>query len=294
MPRDGKNVIGKSTALWLVFGVLSAHAEQKLEVVATTTLVGDVVRQVAGGLVQLRTLLPPGCDPHAFVATPRDAVSLADADTIFVNGFGLESSYLPGLLTQSRTKARVVEVSDGIVFRTWEENGERDPHVWFNPLNVKTWAQNIEQTLQGLDPAHAGDYQSRSARFQIRLEELDAWAAEELRRVGKDSRNLVTDHDALGYFADHFGYKVIGVVIPGFSTGAEPSARELARLEDTITHYNVKAIFAGKAVNADVARRVANDIGVRLVSLDIESLPPGADYFSFMTNIVKTIVEALQ
>jgi ABC-type Zn uptake system ZnuABC Zn-binding protein ZnuA len=293
MPLGGE--VMKAIMALLLVGVVSVRADAKLKIVATTTLVGDAVRQVAGDFVDLRTLLPPGCDPHAFEATPRDAAGLADADIIFISGVGLENTYLPGLLSQSKTTARVVEISDGIALRTLKGvQTEHDPHVWFNPLNVKIWAQQVERTLQHMDPDHAVSYQRSSAEFQRRLDELDAWAAGKLSGVNVDRRKLVTDHDAFGYFADRYGYKIIGAVIPGSSTGAEPSARELARLEDVINKFEVKAVFVGRAVNADVARRVAADTGARLVSLDIESLPPGADYFSFMTNMVDAIVQALK
>lgn len=288
-------MIGKAFILSLALGVSSVPADQKLSVVATTTLVGDAVRNVVGDMVELRTLLPAGCDPHAFEATPRDAVMLADADVIFMNGLGLENSYLPGLLAQSKTKARVVEVSDGIELRSLEGgHGEKDPHVWFNPLNVKIWAANIARTLQVMDSDHASAYEKGSIAFQRRLDELNEWAVGELGAVNPERRKLVTDHDAFGYFADRFGFQIIGAVIPGFSTGAEPSARELARLENAIKQYDVKAVFVGRAVNANVAQRVADDTGIQLVALDIETLPKGADYISFMTDIVNKIVGALK
>jgi ABC-type Zn uptake system ZnuABC Zn-binding protein ZnuA len=297
----------KSTCLAvLLLAAATVHA-RPLRVVATTPLVGDTVRQVAGERVDLRVLLPPGVDPHAFQPTPRDAALLADADVIFANGLGLEDGFLPSLLDRRDIRARTVEVSQGIEPRELgaighdaeegrheHRHGESDPHVWFNPQHVKTWARNVARALQDLDPDGADAYASGAAAYGKTLDDLDAWARGELERIPVARRKLVTDHEAYGYFAEHYGFELVGAILPGFSSGAEPSARDLARLEDAIRRVGVSAVFVGTVVNPDLAARVARDTGVRLVYLDTCSLAEGADYAAFLRGNVNRIVEALR
>lgn len=280
--------------------------KRALRVVATTTLVGDVARAVGGNAIELTVLLPVGADPHTFEPTPQDAATLANAHVIFINGAGLEA-FLSRLLKNVGDEARVVSVSDGVELRRFEgehegeaehEGEEVDPHVWFNPLNVVVWTQNIERALSALDPANASTYAANARAYQAALQELDAWIQDQVAQVPPERRKLVSDHAALGYFADRYGFEQVGTVIPGFSTEAEASARELAGLVDTIHALGVRAIFVGTTVNPSLAQRIADDTGARLVRLYTGSLSepggPADSYLSFMRYNVSAIVDALK
>ncbi|MGQ9476879.1 MAG: metal ABC transporter solute-binding protein, Zn/Mn family [Candidatus Bipolaricaulia bacterium] len=277
----------------LAFG--PGQAGHELKVVATTTIVGDVVRNIGGEAIALTVLLPPGADPHSYEPVPQDLVALAQADLIFINGVGLEARLEPFL---REARAPVISVSGGLTLRRLEEEGGFDPHVWFDPQNVLVWAENIEKALTAADPANAGGYASNAQAYKLALQGLDAWILEQVAQIPQENRKLVTDHLFLGYFADRYGFEQVGAIFPGFSTLAEPSARELAELEEAILRSGVKAIFVGTTVNPALAERLAADTGVKIVFLYTGSLSePGGQadtYLKLMEYDVSAIVQALK
>jgi len=287
----------------------------KLRVVATTTIVGDVVRQIGGDAIELTVLLPVGSDPHGFEPTPKDVTRVADADAIFINGLGLEG-FLGPLMENAGSDAKIVPVSAGIEPRQFVEGmashendheGETghehaqsggDPHVWTSPHNVMVWTQNIAQTLSDLDPDNTETYDTNARLYQQELETLDAWVREQVSRIPEGNREIVTDHAVFGYFADRYGFIQVGAVVPGYSTLAESSAQELARLEDAIRDLGVKAIFVGNTVNPNLARRVAEDTSTQLVFVYTGSLSekggPADNYLDFIRYNVDAIANALK
>jgi ABC-type Zn uptake system ZnuABC Zn-binding protein ZnuA len=296
--------------LFLIFALLLSSCtsspktdSEGLRVVATTTIVGDVVRQVAGDAVSLTVLLPPGTDPHTFDPRPQDIAAVSDADILFVNGLGLER-FLDSLLENASTDAKVVVVSEGIepiqLTKATASGDEtmNDPHVWMNPQNVLLWTENIADALCEADPDHAETYRANAAAYEEELRALDSWVEEEVSQIPPENRKLVTDHKAFGYFAERYGFEQIGAIIPGFSTGASPSAQELADIEDAIRSYGVRAVLTGTTVNPALAEQVAKDTGVRLVMVYTGSLTPpdgGAPtYLDFMRANVMAIVDALK
>jgi len=293
---------------------VSLSQGEKLRVVATTSIVADIVKNIGGDLIELTVLMPPGTDPHTFEPTPQDAVAVADAHVVFINGAGLEV-FLDDLLESAGGGATIVPVSYGIELRRLEEShaggheeaeaagrderhGQFDPHTWFDPNNVITWTDNVEQTLSTLDPDNAKTYQANANAYQAKLEELDAWIREQTGQLSEQSRKLVTDHASLGYFAQAYGFEQIGAVFPGFSTMAAPSAQDLAALEDTIREYDVKAVFVGLTINPDLAERVAADTGTHLEFLYTGSLSepggPADNYLALMRYDVTVIIDGLQ
>jgi ABC-type Zn uptake system ZnuABC Zn-binding protein ZnuA len=257
-------------------------------------------------------LLPEGSDPHTYQPTPQDLIKVTNADLILVNGVGLES-FLDRLL-ENAGEDKVVSVSDGLTLRQLqtshpEAEGQSegkaehpetgfDPHVWFDPHNIKVWVDNIEREMSARSPDNAGAFAANAQAYQAELDALDAWIDKQVASIPLENRNLVTDHQNLGYFADRYGFEQVGAVIPSFSAAAEPSAEELAALEKTIQSLGVPAIFIGTTVSANLAQRVAADTGARLVPLYTDSLtaPDGeADsYLELMRYDVQAIVEALQ
>jgi len=284
----------------------STDTESKLRVVATMTILGDVVRVVGGESIELTTLMPLGTDPHSFDPSPRDAAAVADADVVFMNGVGLEA-FLEPMLENAGGEAEVVTLAEGIELRQVEEEqeedaehgqGDYDPHVWFDPNNVMVWVKQIEETLSRRDTANAQAYSDRAQAYLSELGELDGWIREQVEGVPEANRSIVTDHDTFGYLAEHYGLRTVGTIVPGYSTLSEPSAQELADLESAIQDLGVRAIFVGKTVNPNLARRVEEDTGVRLVFLYTGSLSepdgPAGSYLEFMRYNVSEIVEALK
>jgi manganese/iron transport system substrate-binding protein len=279
---------------------------ERLQVVATTNIVANVVQNVGGDLIDLKTLMPVGTDPHTFEPTPQDVAAVADAHVVFVNGAGLEI-FLEDLIESAGEGVTIVPMSYGLELRQFEHaqeeegdhhHGEPDPHTWFDPNNVMVWTHNIEHTLSTLDPGNAEAYGANAEAYEVELEKLDGWIREQLTSISEANRRLVTDHTSFSYFAHRYGFEQVGAVFPGYSTLAEPSAQDIAALEDTIGEYGVEAIFVGLTVNPDLAKRVAEDTGTQLVFLYTGSLSeaggPADDYISFIKYNVSAIVEALR
>ena len=284
-------------------------AGEKLRVVATTSIVADVVKNVGQGLIDLALLVPLGTDPHAFEPTPQDAVALADSHVVFANGAGLEA-FLEPLLDSAGEHAIVVPLSrhiellqfggaqEGVQGEGNHHPAEFDPHTWFDPNNVVVWTRDIGDALSALDPLNAAAYQENAEAYEQKLEELDEWIRAQLAQVPKVDRRVVTDHRSFSYFASRYGFEQIGTVFSGYSTLDEPSARDIAALEDAIRQFEVKAVFVGLTVNSRIAERVAEDTDTKLVFLYTGSLSepsgPASDYVSFMRYNVSAIAEALR
>jgi ABC-type Zn uptake system ZnuABC Zn-binding protein ZnuA len=269
-------------------------------VLATTGIVADVVQQVAGEHVRVETLLPVGTDPHTFEPRPQDAVALADADLVFANGAGLEE-FLEPLLESSGAADKLVEVSTGIVLLPFSGDPDHaggDPHTWMDPNNVLVWVENIQAALSALDPAHAEAYRANAEAYAASLVELDAWIQAEVDQLPAANRDLVSDHAVFGYFAERYGFTQAGTITGSFSSGAAPSAQELAALEDAILAGGVRAIFVGKLDNNELANRVSADTGIPVVGLYHGTLSqPGGEadtYLKLMRYNVSAIVEALK
>lgn len=308
---------GKATvlAILLVAGLASLPVSAgRLEVLTTTTIVGDVVHAIGGDRIELRVLFPPDADPHAFQPTPRDVVTISEADVVFQAGAGLEAG-MRDLLESS--SGRWVDLSEWVALRGTEDHaddseavdpedgendhhhhpGDVDPHVWFDPTQVALWTKAIEETLMSLDPDGAAIYRANAEAYRRVLEELDRWILDRTSSLPDDRRRLVTDHLAFGYFADRYGFEQIGSVFPGFSTLTEPSARDVAELIETIEVFDVPAIFVGTSSDPTLARIIATDTRIRVVTLYVGSLSgddgPAASYVDFMRYDVDQIVNAL-
>lgn len=281
--------------------VPSVEQNDQLRVVATTTIIGDIVSQVGGDQINLTVLLPVGSDPHSFQATPKDLAMIADADIVFLNGLGLEE-FLGDLVKNAGGDAIVISLSENIPnLLTNEEDdrdGERfDPHVWLNPANISFWLEKIQTELIRSDPENTSFYQENSDAYQLELNQLEDWILDQVATIPLNQRIMVADHYAWGYFAKAYGFELAGTVIPGYSTLAEPSARELAALEELISATGVSAIFVGISINPDLSARVALDTGIELVALYTGSLSslegPAANYITMMRHNVELIVESI-
>ena len=279
----------------------------KVSVMATTSVVGDVVQQIGGEYVQVELLLPLGTDPHSFTPTPQDITRLAAARLVFINGAGLEE-FLAPMIESADVGLRIVDLSAGITLRTvdasdhpegeTEDHAGDDPHTWLDPNNVILWSGVVAEALSAQDPQHAAIYQANAQIYIQELSELDRWVVTQVELIPPENRQLVTDHQVFGYFADRYGFEQVGAIIPGFSTLSEPSAQELAALEDSIQQLNVPALFVGFSVNQNLAQRMAEDTGIQIVPLYTHSLtPPGGEvdeYTELIRYDVNAIVSALK
>ncbi len=276
----------------------------QLDVVADTDILGDVVKQVGGDLINLHVLIPVGSDPHSYQPSPRDLTQVADAGVVFVNGAGLEQGFLDRLV-QNAGKAPIIDASKGIPLHQFTASqaaasGEAqgtDPHVWMDPNNVMVWVQNIQEALSQQDPENAATYAANANAYLKQLQDLDAWIKQQVVQVPISNRKLVTDHLVLGYFASRYGFEQVGAIFPGYSSMSEPSAQDVARLEDLMRSLGVQAVFVGNTVNPQVAEQLTSDTGVKLVYIYTGSLTkgePAATYIDYMHYNVNAIVDALK
>ena len=253
-----------------------------IEVVATTTQIGALVREVAGEEVELTVLLKAGADAHDYDPSPQAVKKVDEARLVLRNGLGLDD-WLDGMIEGTKA-ARVVTVTEGVELR--EEGGGEgshgaDPHVWHNPMNAKVMVDNIVAALGEADPAKASTFRENGQAYKAVLDQTDAEIQRLIDEIPVANRKVVTNHDAFGYFLDRYGLEFVGAVIPTSNKEAQTSAKQLADLLDLVKSSGVKAVFAEEEVDPKVARELADDAGVKIVDgLYADSLGPagsGAD-----------------
>jgi ABC-type Zn uptake system ZnuABC Zn-binding protein ZnuA len=264
----------------------------------STTFLADITRSIAGDRVDVQSLLPIGADPHSYQPTPQDAVKIAQSTLLIINGAEYEH-FLEPLLANAGGERTIIEASAGVSPR--EEAGSEygvDPHMWLDPNNVIRYVENIREGLTRFDPDGAAQYRSNADAYIAELKDLDAWITGQVGQVPAEKRLLVTNHEALGYFAEGYGFTVAGTVVESFSSGASPSAQQMAGLIDQIKVSGAPAIFLDAADNPSLAQQIAEETGVRVVTdLHLESLtdgPPAATYIDMMKHNVTQIVNALR
>jgi zinc/manganese transport system substrate-binding protein len=264
-----------------------AHAD-KVKVIATISIIGDVVKNVAGSTVDLVTLVGPDGDAHEYEPIPADSVNIAHADIIFENGLYLEH-WLDKLYAASGSKAKRVVVSQGVNPRIFEDNPqETDPHAWQDVSNVILYTKNVRDALEAIDPANKALYEANANGYIQQLQALDAWVREQVATIPVDKRKLVTNHDALGYFARAYGFKIIGAVIPSATTeAADPSAQQTVQLLGIIKANGVHAIFSENMANPKLAQTLSQEAGVQVgPELYTDALGPvGSDGETYLKMI---------
>jgi zinc/manganese transport system substrate-binding protein len=303
-----------------------------LDVVATTSLIADVARNVGGDRVNVTALIPGGTDVHAFEPTPQDVLAVSQADVLLVNGAGLEAFL--GRLVENAGNVEPVVVSNGVPMLPFgdhdhvehdehetlgllgeagvcedehhdeheaeeaHEHANCDPHVWTDPHNVQVWAANIAAAFAVADPANADAYHANADAYIAQLDALDAEIREILSTIPHEGRILVTNHEFFGYFAHAYDFEVVGVVIPGGTTLNDPDPQALARLIRLVAEEGVPAIFAEVSAVPVLAETVAQEASITVVAdiySDSLSDPdgPAATYLDYMRHNAQTIATAL-
>jgi ABC-type Zn uptake system ZnuABC Zn-binding protein ZnuA len=272
---------------------------KQVAVAATTTQIQDFVKNVGGDRVAVTGILKPNVDPHDYEPTVDDANAIAKADLIVVHGAGLDA-WMDKTVKTGNTHAPVVTATDGITLLKGDANEpEGDPHVWFDPTLVQTMVTNIVTALAKVDPANAGMYQANAKAYTDQLTQLDGQLKGLFNQVPKERRKLVTNHDAFRYLARRYDLTIVGAVIPSLSDTAEPSAKQVNDLIDTIKKERVKAIFAETSANPKVAQQIAKETGIAIIdTLYGDTLgPPSSDadsYLNMMVYDATTIANALK
>ncbi|HZC94726.1 MAG TPA: metal ABC transporter substrate-binding protein [Bradyrhizobium sp.] len=242
--------------LALVVGVCPARAQDRLNVVASFSILGDFVRNVGGDRVNVAALVGPDSDVHVYVPTPTDAKKIADAKLLFVNGFGLEG-WLPRLLQASGGKAPVIVATKGIA--PLKLGSDADPHAWQSPINAKIYVTNIRDALVAADPADGASFRANADAYLAKLDALDREVREAIGQIPPSRRKVISTHRAFGYFAAAYGIEFIAP--EGVSTESEPSAREIAGIITQIRTAKIPAVFLENISDPRLIRQIAAETG---------------------------------
>ena len=286
----------------LLLGVSATSAQdQRLKVVATYSILGDVVQNIARDTIDLTVLVGPDGDTHTYEPVPQDSVTLSDANIIFENGLDFEA-WLDDLYTASGSKAQRVVISTGITPGTiglGDEAGETDPHIWQNPYNFVHVVEIVRDTLAAADPINAVTYQLNANAYLTQLLDADSYILQQVQAIPTEQRKMVTSHDAFGYFASRYGFEEIGFAIDSVTTeGSGPSAADTAALVDAIKATGTRAVFPENIENADLVQQVADEAGVTVGAPLCSDALSAADgpcptYLQLLRYNVDSIVGAL-
>ena len=276
--------------------------EDAFSVLASTSFLADIAQNVAGDRVVIETLLPLGADPHAYQAAPSDVSKIAKSDVLILNGLEYEH-FIEPLLENAGGEHLIITATDGLTpnqIESEETPGEMvgDPHMWLDVNRVTKYAENIRDGLIQADPEGAEIYKTNAATYIGQLLELDMWIWEQVQSIPAERRLLVTNHEAMGYFAEHYGFTVVSSILPSFSSEASVSAQEIASTIEAVKSSGAPAIFLGEVENTDLADQIASETGVKVINtLYLESLTdgdPAPTYIDMMKHNATEIVNALK
>jgi zinc/manganese transport system substrate-binding protein len=294
------NVIGYLFLAAAALVPVGASAQEKIKVVATFSILGDMVGQVGGDRIEVITLVGPDGDAHVYSPTPTDARKVADAKVMVTNGLKFDG-WINRLVKSSGTKATVIEAAAGV--STKSERPERghthggiDPHAWQSVSNAKLYVATIRDALVSADPSGWSAYEANASAYLLRLDELEADVKAAIARIPADRRKIITSHDAFGYFEHAYGLDFIAP--QGVSTEAEASAKAVARIIQQIKKERIAAVFFENISDSRLIERIAKEtgakIGERLYS-DALSPPggPAATYIEMMRHNIRAFSAAL-
>jgi zinc/manganese transport system substrate-binding protein len=249
---------------WLIFlvlvtAILPAGAQDRLNVVASFSILGDLVRNVGGERVNVTTLVGPDGDVHVYTPAPADAKKIADAKLVIINGLGLEG-WLPRLVQSSGGKASIVTASQGIASR--KLGSDADPHAWQSVANAKTYVGNIRDALSAADTAGAGIFRANAEAYLTKLDALDREVREAVAKIPQGRRKVISTHNAFGYFAAAYGIEFIAPL--GVSTESEASARDIAAIITQVKSGKIPAVFLENISDPRLIRRISAETGAKV------------------------------
>lgn len=278
----------------------AAASGEKVQVTATLPLVGQFAREVGGREVEVDTILQPGDNPHTFQPSPTDARKIAGAQVVFKNGLGLEA-WLSGLIQSAKNEdATVVALAQGLqpLGRHAHEHAEGNPHFWLSVPYAQQYVKTIRDTLVEADPQGADQYRTNAQRYLAELENLDDYIRKQVATIPEGNRKLVTFHDAFPYFAETYGFELVGVVLA--NPNEKPSGGEVADLVRRIQKENVPAIFTEPRFRSSLADTIAGEANVEVYTLYATLAGKGgvieadvSTYSSMMRANIDNIVQGL-
>ena len=306
LPYHKQNLLPTRREVLLLAGgsvmsaVTSAFAQDRLAVIATFSVLGDLVINVGGDRVAVTRLVGPDGDVHVYAPTPGDARTLSAAKAVFVNGLGLEG-WMTRLISASGSMAPVIVASAGVKPRNMSDRHEAgqsvlDPHAWQSVSNAKIYVANIRDGLSRVDPAGKAIYDVNTESYLAKLDALDSEVRAAIAKIPADRRKIITTHDAFGYFAEAYGMQFIAP--EGLSTDAEPSAKDVAAIIAQIRREKIPAVFMENVVDPRLMREIAGETGAAVggtLYSDALSRPagPAGTYIDMMRHNVNEFDRAL-
>jgi zinc/manganese transport system substrate-binding protein len=272
-------------------------------IVATYSLLGSIASELVGDSFEVRTAIPNGLDPHEWEPSAKDIHALQGANLVVENGLGLEEGMSKALQAARAKGIRFFTATDHVAVRivgageglpTGDRDqavGAKDPHIWTDPEAMKAVAAALAAEI-GRD--FGIDLSARLSALETRLDSLDAEIGKRVVALPPGERKLATGHESLGYFAQRYGFKLVGAVVPSLSSEAESSAADIAELKRLIAANGVKVLFVETGTPERVVATLAAESHVRAVRLVTHALPRDGSYFSFMRDLAGTIVDALE
>jgi zinc/manganese transport system substrate-binding protein len=278
--------------------------DAKLPVIASFSILGDLVRNIGGERIALTVLVQPGTDAHVYAPTPADARAVGEARVVISNGLGFES-WMKRLMQSSASKAVLVEAAKGVRGRTGSaesghshghDHGKVDPHAWQSVPNVKLYVATIRDALISADTAGKAVYEANAANYLAELDAVDAEIRATIARIPADRRKIITSHDAFGYFAATYGLQVIAP--RGLSTEAEASAKDVARLIQQIKREKITAVFVETVSDQRLIQQIARESGAKVGgTLFSDALSrangPASTYIRMMRHNIRSISDIL-
>lgn len=275
----------------------NAQTGEKLPVVATFSILADFARNVGGERIGVTALVGPNGDTHVYQPKPADAQKLGAARLILVNGLGLEG-WIDRLIKASGAKAPVIVATKGISPQEMREDGRigTDPHAWQSIANAKIYVTNIRDGLTAVDPEGAAVYRTNAESYLVKLDALESEVKEEVAKIPPAQREIITTHDAFGYFGTAYGFRFIAP--EGISTETEASARDVAKIIRQIKSQKIPAVFLENVTDPRLVRNIASESGAKIggtLYSDALSPPdgPAATYIDMMRNNIKQFSAAL-
>jgi ABC-type Zn uptake system ZnuABC Zn-binding protein ZnuA len=250
-------------------GASPSPGTTQVEVVVTTTVLGDLAAQVGGSLISVHSLVPKGGDPHTFDPKPSDAAAVANADLALMNGLGLDDWLLPLVQNAGRADLPVAKLAEGqpgvdYIAGDPDEGEQYNPHLWMNVAYARLYVEQIRLKLAEIDPGHATQYDASAAAYDATLATLDRYIRDQLATVPAENRKIVAFHDAFPYFARAYGLEVVGVIVD--APGQDPSAGEIADLIAAIRDAHVKLILAEVQFPDQLVRQIASETDAAVVA----------------------------
>jgi zinc/manganese transport system substrate-binding protein len=294
-----RHIVTLAAAIAILSASVPAPAQEKLRVLATFSILGDLVRNVGGDRVEVTTLVGPNSDAHVYSPAPADAKKVAAAQVVITNGFGFEG-WMARLVRASGSKASPAVATKGIKARKQAAHGhghdDTDPHAWQSVANAKIYVANIRAALIAADPAGKAAYEANAAAYLEKLDALDKEVREAVAAIPQDRRRIITSHDAFGYFQAAYGIEFIAP--QGVSTESEASARDVGRIITQIKRQRIPAVFLENVTDPRLIQRIAAESGAKVggqLYSDALTDDKGAapTYIDLIRHNVRQLVSAL-